>query len=166
NIRDLFSGYRGVTREVAKSIPVLARGFDVETELTLQSLYRQFVIVEIPTPYRARPEGSHSKLRTIPDGFRVLLRLFLMLQAYKPLAFFGLIGIALALGSLVSGLRPVLEYVEYRYVYTVPRAVLAAALAVMALMSGGIGIILHSTNFRLQEIEKVLVKRTPKGTGS
>ena len=59
-----------------------------------------------------------------------------------------------------------LEYVEYRYVYTVPRAVLAAALAVMALMSGGIGIILHSTNFRLQEIEKVLVKRTPKGTGS
>jgi hypothetical protein len=165
SISDLFSGYRGVTREVAKSIPVLARGFDVETELTLQSLYRQFVIVEVPTPYRARPEGSHSKLQTIPDGFRVLLRLFLMLQAYKPLTFFGTIGIVLALSSLVAGIRPVFEYVQYSYVFTVPRAVLAAALAVMSLMSVGIGLILHSTNFRLQEIEKVLVKRTPKGGG-
>jgi glycosyltransferase involved in cell wall biosynthesis len=159
-IRDLFSGYRAMTRAVVKSVPVLARGFDVETELTLQALYRQFVIREVPTPYRARPEGSFSKLRTIPDGSKVLLRLFLMLQAYKPLTFFGLIGLALLGASLATGSRPVMEYLEYRYVYTVPRAVLAAALAVMALVSTGIGMILHSTNFRLMEIEKVLVKRT------
>lgn len=159
-IRDLFSGYRAMTREVAKTVPVLARGFDVETELTLQTLYRQFVILEVPAPYGARPEGSFSKLRTIPDGSKVLLRLFLMLQAYKPLTFFGIIGLVLVAASLVAGARPVMEYLEYRYVYTVPRAVLAAALAVMALVSGGIGMILHSTNFRLQEIEKVLVKRT------
>lgn len=166
DIRDLFSGYRAMTREIAKSVPVLARGFDVETELTLQSLYRQFVIKEIPLPYRARPEGSVSKLRTIPDGLKVILRLFLMLQAYKPLTFFSVIGIALAVASLVFGLRPVMEYLEFRYVYTLPRAVLAAALAVMSLLSVGIGIILHSTNFRLQEIEKVLLKRTSAGTPS
>src|SRR5919204_4087151 len=160
DIRDLFSGYRAVTREVAKSVPVLARGFDVETELTLQALYRQFVILEVPTPYGARPSGSFSKLRTLPDGLKVLLRLFLMLQAYKPLTFFGSIGLALALASLLAGIRPVYEYLEYRYVYTLPRAVLAAGLGVMSMLSMGIGIILHSTNFRLQEIEKVLVKRS------
>jgi len=162
-ITDLFSGYRACTRELAKSVPVLARGFDVETELTLQSLYRHFVILEVPTPYRARPEGSFSKLRTIPDGSRVLLRLFLMLQAYKPLTFFSLIGLTLGALSLVIGFRPVMEFVELRYVHTLPRAVLAASLGIMALLSAGIGIILHSTNFRLQEIEKVLVKRAPHG---
>jgi len=159
-IQDVFSGFRAMSREVAKSVPVLARGFDVETELTLQTLYRNFVIREIPTPYGARPEGSFSKLRTIPDGFRVMLKLFLMLQAYKPLTFFSLLGIALALLSLLLGLRPVLEFIEFRQVYTLPRAVLAAALGVMSLLSVGIGIILHNTNFRLQEIEKVLTKRT------
>jgi glycosyltransferase involved in cell wall biosynthesis len=161
DIRDLFSGYRGMTRELVKQVPVLARGFDVETELTLQALYRGFVIREIPTPYGTRPEGSHSKLRTLPDGFRVLLKLFLMLQAYKPLTFFGSLGILCAVASLLAGSRPVIEYMEYQYVYAVPRAVLAAALAVMALLSAGIGVILHSTNFRLQEIERVLVKRAP-----
>jgi glycosyltransferase involved in cell wall biosynthesis len=160
-IQDVFSGFRVLSRDVAKSIPVLARGFDVETELTLQTLYRNFVILEIPTPYGARPEGSFSKLRTIPDGFRVMLKLFLMLQAYKPLTFFSLVGIALALLSLLLGARPVMEFIEFRQVYTLPRAVLAAALGVMSLLSAGIGIILHNTNFRLQEIEKVLTKRTP-----
>jgi glycosyltransferase involved in cell wall biosynthesis len=163
DIRDLFSGYRGMTRALVKQVPVLARGFDVETELTLQALYRGFVIKEVPTPYGARPEGSHSKLRTLPDGFRVLLRLFLMLQAYKPLTFFGSLGIVCAAASLAAGFRPVVEYMEYQYVYAVPRAVLAAALAVMTLLSVGIGVILHSTNFRLQEIERVLVKRAPVG---
>jgi glycosyltransferase involved in cell wall biosynthesis len=159
-ITDLFSGYRAMTRELVKSVPVVARGFDVETELTLQTLYRQFVIQEFPMAYRARPEGSHSKLRTIPDGMRVILRLFLMVQAYKPLTFFGLLGILLAAASLLMGARPILDYIEFRYVHTVPRAVLAAALAVMALGSVGVGILLHSTNFRIMEIEKVLLKRT------
>jgi len=163
DIRDLFSGYRAMTRAFVKNVPVLARGFDVETELTLQALYRGFVIREIPTPYGARPEGSHSKLRTIPDGFRVLLKLFLMLQSYKPLTFFGSIGILCAIASLASGVGPVIEYMQFRYVYAVPRAVLAAALAIMAMLSVGIGVILHSTNFRLQEVERVLVKRTGPG---
>ena len=165
DIRDIFSGYRGMTRAVAKSVPVLARGFDVETELTLQTLYRQFVVKEIPTPYSARPAGSHSKLRTIPDGVKVLFRLFLMLQSYKPLTFFGSIGIVALLASLLSGYQPVLEYMNYQYVYSVPRAVLAAALAVMSLLSVGIGVILHSNNYRLREVEKVLVKRTAPGNG-
>ena len=77
HVSDIFSGYRAFTRESARQIPVTTKGFDVETEITLQALYRGQVIKEMPVPYRARPAGSFSKLNTFSDGFRVLLRLFL-----------------------------------------------------------------------------------------
>ena len=95
-ISDIFSGYRAFTREAAAQIPITAAGFDVETELTLQALYRGLVIKEITAPYRARPEGSFSKLRTFSDGLLVLLKLFLILKSYKPLTFFGLCSLGLA----------------------------------------------------------------------
>src|ERR1041385_4456648 len=84
-ISDIFSGYRAFTREAAARIPITARGFDVETELTLQALYRGLVIKEVRAPYGSRPAGSFSKLRTFSDGFAVLLKLFLVLKSYKPL---------------------------------------------------------------------------------
>ena len=102
NISDIFSGYRAFTRECARSIPITSRGFDVETELTVQSLYRGMVVREIEAPYGERPAGSFSKLRTIPDGIRVLLRLFLLLRAYKPLTLFGSIFLILLLVALVG----------------------------------------------------------------
>src|SRR5437764_4093464 len=108
-ISDIFSVYRAFTREAAAQIPITARGFDVETELTLQALYRGLVIKEISAPYRARPEGSFSKLRTVSDGIAVMLKLFLILKSYKPLTFFGLSSIALLLLGLVVGSRPVYE---------------------------------------------------------
>ncbi len=102
-VSDIFSGYRVFTRESARQIPVTTKGFDIETELTLQALYRGQIIQEMPAPYRARPEGSFSKLNTFSDGFRVLLRLFLIVKSYKPLTFFG--GIALILFGLGIGGR-------------------------------------------------------------
>src|SRR5204862_584250 len=89
DISYLFAGYRAFTREAAARIPITAGGFDVETELTLQALYRGFVIKEVRAPYGSRPEGSFSKLRTFSDGFAVLLKLFLVLKSYKPLTLFG-----------------------------------------------------------------------------
>jgi glycosyltransferase involved in cell wall biosynthesis len=162
NIRDIFSGYRAMTRDLAKSVPVVARGYDVETELTLQSLYRRFLIREITAPYGLRPQGSTSKLRTLPDGIKVLLRMFLLFQSYKPLTFFGIAAIVAFLGALVSGYTPVVEYIAYRYVYSVPRAVLAAALMTISLLSAAVGIILHSVNFRLLEVEKIVLKQASK----
>jgi glycosyltransferase involved in cell wall biosynthesis len=162
NIQDIFSGYRAMTRDLAKSVPVVARGYDVETELTLQSLYRRFLIREITAPYGLRPEGSASKLRTLPDGMKVLLRMFLLFQSYKPLTFFGIAAIVTFLCALVSGYTPVIEYIEYRYVYSVPRAVLAAALVTISLLSAAVGIILHSVNFRLLEVEKIVLKQVLK----
>ena len=159
NVKDVFSGYRAFTREAALTIPITAHGFDVETELTLQALYRGLVIKEIIAPYRERPEGSFSKLSTFSDGFKVLLRLFLILKSYKPLTFFGLGSIVLLLLGLAAGSRPVYEYATERYVHTVPSAILAAALVLLAFLSLGLGIVLNSTNLRLLELEKILCKR-------
>ncbi len=159
-ITDIFSGYRAFTREAAAVIPITARGFDVETELTLQALYRGLVIKEIQAPYGARPEGSFSKLRTFSDGFAVLLKLFLVLKSYKPLTFFGSLSLLLLVLGLVAGYRPVYEYVTERYVYTVPRAVLAAALVILSFLTAGLGLILNSINLRLLEIEKLVSKRS------
>ncbi|HOC57487.1 MAG TPA: glycosyltransferase [Verrucomicrobiota bacterium] len=158
-ISDIFSGYRAFTREAAAQIPITAAGFDVETELTLQALYRGFVIKEIPAPYRARPEGSFSKLRTFSDGLAVMLKLFLILKSYKPLTFFGLCSIALVVPGLAVGFRPVYEYITERYVYAVPSAVLAAFLIMLSFFTLGLGLILNSTNLRLLELEKLICKR-------
>jgi len=158
---DIFSGYRAFTRDCVQQIPITARGFDVETELTLQALYRGLVIKEVPAPYRARPEGSFSKLNTFSDGFRVLLRLFLILKSYKPLTFFGSISILLGLFGLAVGSLPVYDYLTdpNHFVHRVPSAILAAALMIMAFFSLGLGLILNSVNLRLLELEKLITKR-------
>lgn len=162
-VSDIFSGYRVFTRAAVKQIPITARGFDVETELTLQALYRGMVIQEMPAPYRARGEGSFSKLNTFSDGFRVLLKLFLILKSYKPLTFFGGISLILLLLGLAVGSLPVYDYVTdpQHYVHRVPSAILAAALVMLSFFSLGLGLILNSVNLRLLELEKLVVK-TPR----
>lgn len=158
-VNDIFSGYRVFSRDATLQIPITAHGFDVETELTLQALYRGLVIKEIPVPYRSRPEGSFSKLRTVSDGFRVLLKLFLILKSYKPLTFFGLCSIVILLSGLAAGARPVYEFATERYIHALPSAVLAAALMLLASFTLGLGLILNSTNLRLLELEKLICKR-------
>lgn len=155
-VPDVFSGYRAFSRSAVEAIPVTARGFDVETELTLQALYRGLVLKEISAPYRERPAGSFSKLNTVSDGLRVLLKLFLILKSYRPLTCFGIGSILLFVLGLVVGARPVYEYITLRYVYAVPSAVLAAALVLLSGLSLGVGLILNTVNLRLLEIETIV----------
>lgn len=160
SVSDIFSGYRAFTRESIRQIPITAKGFDVETELTLQALYRGQVIKEMPAPYRSRPAGSFSKLNTFSDGILVLLRLFLILKSYKPLTFFGGGSLLLFALGLLAGIRPVYEYIDERYVRAMPSAILAAALVMLAFFSLGLGLILNSMNLRLLELEKLLTKES------
>ena len=158
HISDIFSGYRAFTREAAKVIPITAMGFDVETELTLQALYRGLVIKEVQAAYGARPDGSISKLQTGPDGLLVLVRLFMIIKSYKPLTFFGLWSIFFMVAGLAVGSRPVFEFIEMRYIYAVPSAILTAALVILSFSSLGLGLILNSVNLRLLEVEKLIRK--------
>jgi len=159
NVSDIFSGYRVFTRDSARQIPVTTKGFDIETELTLQALYRGQIIKEMPAPYRARPEGSFSKLNTFSDGFRVLLRLFLIVKSYKPLTFFGSVALVLFLFGLLAGAMPIYEFVTEHYVHRVPSAILAASLIMLSFFSLGLGLILNSMNLRLLELEQLIAKR-------
>ena len=95
NLSDIMSGYRAYSRELVQSIPILSSGFEVETEMTIRILDYGFRIKEVPLPYRERPEGSVSKLRTFHDGFWVLAEIARIAKAYKPFTFFGCIGLAL-----------------------------------------------------------------------
>jgi hypothetical protein len=158
DINDIFSGYRAFTWEAAKLIPITARGFDVETELTLQALYRGLVIKEVEAPYGERPDGSESKLKTGPDGIRVLLKLFLMIRSYKPLTFFGGLGLVLFIAGMLVSIWPVEEFLIEHFVRSVPSAVLAAALVILSAFSVGLGLVLNSINLRLLEVEKLIRK--------
>ena len=91
NLSDIMSGYRAFSRELVQSIPILSSGFEVETEMTIRILDYGFRIKEVPLPYRERPEGSVSKLRTFHDGFRVLAEIARITKAYKPFTFFGVL---------------------------------------------------------------------------
>jgi glycosyltransferase involved in cell wall biosynthesis len=163
DLHDIFSGYRAFTREAARLIPITSRGFDVETELTLQALYRGLVIKEIEAPYGNRPEGSSSKLKTGSDGFLVLLKLFLMIRSYKPLTVFGSLGIFLFVIGAIVGVKPTYEFIAFHKVTAVASAILAPSLVILSAFSVGLGLLLNSINLRLLEVEK-LVTRPPLQT--
>ncbi|MFM8312956.1 MAG: glycosyltransferase family 2 protein, partial [Deltaproteobacteria bacterium] len=94
---DICSGYRVMTHYFVKNIPLLRKGFEVETELTVYSLINEFNVIEIPLSYGERPENSHSKLRTFSDGYKVVLTIIWLMRDLRPLVFFGLGSLGLVL---------------------------------------------------------------------
>jgi len=154
------SGYRAFNRNVVKHIPIVSSGFEVETEMTLQMLYYKLKIVEIDIPYRERPLGSESKLRTFHDGFRVLWKIFSLLRAFKPLTFFGGLALFFLVCGLLAGILPVHDYFTdpNHYVRHVPLAILAAGLITLSAGCVSLGILLHAINWRLLELHNVLTR--------
>ena len=154
------SGYRAYSRELVQSIPILSSGFEVETEMTIRILDYGFRIKEVPLPYRERPEGSVSKLRTFHDGFRVLAEIARIAKAYKPFTFFGSIGLAFILAGGISGIWVILDYLEDEYVNKVPTAILATGFMLLGFGSMGIGILLNTISYRFRENMRQLHKIT------
>ncbi|MGE0615707.1 MAG: glycosyltransferase family 2 protein [Bacteriovoracia bacterium] len=144
-VTDVLSGFRAFSRSFVKSVPLVSVGFTIETEMTMQAVAKGFSLREIPIEYGARPEGSFSKLRTYSDGTIVLATIVDIFKNYKPLTFFGGLCVLLGVISAIVGSAPVMDFFTTGVVVHVPRAVLAAALAIMAMLSLGIGLILDST---------------------
>jgi glycosyltransferase involved in cell wall biosynthesis len=151
-LTDAMSGYRAFSCRFVKTMPVLSHGFEIETEMTLHALEHRFPVVEVGVPYGERPEGSASKLHTFRDGLRVLGTIFRLYKDYRPMAFFGLLGLAfLALGT-AAGVLVTIEFLEYGQVIGVARAVLAVACGIVGVLSLATGAILDTVNRRAREI--------------
>lgn len=161
-LQDIMSGYRAFTREVAKSIPIMAYGFDIETEMTVQCLYRKWVIREVPVEYRERPEGSVSKLSTFRDGFKVIRRILALFRSYKPLTFFGGMGIVFFVLSLSSGLWAWFGGWSENSGYRLSVIIGSATLMAMSLGAVAIGVIVQLVNFRFLELDSVLRRRAKR----
>jgi len=154
--QDLFSGYRVLTRRFLQSAPLIARGFEVEAELSLQAVVQGFRTAEVPIRYRARPEASPSKLKTYRDGTRILLAILTFFRDYRPLTFFGLLGLFFLALSLAGGAVVVTEFLTTGLVPRLPLAVLSAALFILSALSFTCGVLLSSINRRSAEIAALI----------
>lgn len=141
---DVMSGYRAFSREFVRTVPLLSGGFEIETEMTLQAVAKGYRFREVAVSYGRRPEGSRSKLDTFSDGFLVLRTVLIILKDYKPLYFFTCTAVLFALLSVAAGWGPVQDYMRTGLVPRFPSAILAAALAVLAGISLGVGLILDT----------------------
>ena len=154
--RDLFSGYRVLTRRFLEVSPLLSRGFEVEAELSLQAVAQCFRTAEVPVRYRARHEDSASKLHTYRDGTRIFLAILTFFRDYRPLTFFGLLALFFLVLSLAGGGVVVTEFLRTGLVPRLPLAVLSAALFILSALSFTCGVLLSSINRRSAELAALI----------
>jgi glycosyltransferase involved in cell wall biosynthesis len=149
-LTDVLSGYRVLSRLFVDVVYLRRSGFEVETEMTLQALTKHLAVAETPVEYGARPDESPSKLNTFGDGWLIVKCIALLFKDYRPLFAFTGIAILLVIASLIAGSAPIRDYIETSYVLHIPRAILAAGLGILALISLTAGLILD-TVARLHE---------------
>jgi glycosyltransferase involved in cell wall biosynthesis len=154
-VRDMLSGYRVMSRRFVKSFPALATGFETETELTVHALELRCAIAEVETPYRVRPAGSQSKLRTFRDGFRILRTIVKLVKEERPLAFFTGTAALSALLALLLAWPLLVTYLETGLVPRFPTAILVTGLMVLAFMSFVAGLILDSVTHGRRELKRL-----------
>jgi glycosyltransferase involved in cell wall biosynthesis len=152
-LTDVLSGFRVMTREFVRGIPIAGQGFEIEAELTIKALERNFRLVEVPIDLRARPKGSQTKIRVVSDGYRILWTILLLFRDYRPMTFFGGLGLVLVLIGLIPGAVVITEYFETGLVARFPSAILAAALEIVGVLLMGVGLVLSAVSRRFQELE-------------
>ncbi len=142
DVRDIMTGYRAFSRLFVKTFPVLSKGFEIETEMTIHALDKNFLLKEIPVAYRDRPEGSVSKLNTVKDGLKVLKTIGGLFRNYRPLRFFTWIAALFWLVSLIFFLPVLVEYIQTGLVPRFPTLIVCAALAAAGVVAEVCGLIL------------------------
>jgi glycosyltransferase involved in cell wall biosynthesis len=167
-LSDVLSGYRAFSRRFVKTVPVLSRGFEIETEITLHALEHRVPVIEMPIAYGARPPGSESKLHTFRDGYRVLATILRLYKDYRPLQFFGIPGAALLLIGIAVGFIVVREFLELGQVVGVARAVFAVFSCLFGMVAMATALVLETVNRRAGELYVLvadhLITRNPLPT--
>ncbi len=157
SIKDIMTGYRAFSYDFVKTFPVLSHGFEIETEMTIHAVYNNMQIDNVIVDYRDRPEGSTSKLDTFGDGFRVLGTIFNLYRNYKPLGFYGLLALLLAVVSVCFFIPILTDYVHTGLVAKFPTLIVCGFVMLAAIQSLFSGLILSNlerNNRRSFEMER------------
>jgi glycosyltransferase involved in cell wall biosynthesis len=160
---DILSGYRVFSRRFVKSFPGLSHAFEIETELAVHALDLQLAVAEIATPYYPRPQGSVSKLNTWRDGLRILFTIVSLYRSERPLAFFSVIGVGLAIFAVGLAIPIFVTYFEQGIVPRLPTAVLSTGLMLLAFLSIVAGLVLDTVTKGRREMKLIayLQQRAP-----
>jgi len=141
-VKNIMTGYRAFSRMFVKSFPVLSKGFEIETEMTIHAVDKNFLLEEIPVVYRDRPEGSDSKLNTFSDGMKVLKTIATLFREYRPFAFFSLIAAVLWTITLILFVPVFVDYIQTGLVPRFPTLIVSGVIAVLGMLLWVCGIIL------------------------
>jgi glycosyltransferase involved in cell wall biosynthesis len=160
DIKDIMTGYRVFSYQFAKSFPVLSKGFEIETEMSIYAVDRNMQVDNVIIDYRDRPDGSESKLNTFSDGMKVIMTIIRLYKNYKPFRFFGLMSGFLAIISILFFVPVLIDYLQTGIVERFPTLIVCGFVMVMAMLLFMVGTILaalrvkdkHDFEYKLQEI--------------
>ena len=143
NIKDIMTGYRAFSYDFVKGFPILSKGFEIETEMTIHAVDKNFKVVEIPVQYRDRPEGSVSKLNTISDGIKVLKTIGRLFEEYRPALFFNIMASIFLILFLIFFSPVLIEYFKTGVVPRFPTLIVSTLFGVIAILLWITGVILE-----------------------
>lgn len=166
HVRDIMTGYRAFSRLFVKSFPVLSKGFEIETEMTIHALDKNFLLQEVPVTYRDRPEGSESKLNTVSDGMKVLKTIASLFREYKPFLFFSIIAAVLWIAAAAFFVPVLLDYFATGQVLRFPTVIVTGIVAVVGTLMWMCGIILEVVIKKHRQLYELLLNQMTAMTQS
>lgn len=158
---DIFSGYRAFSHAFLASFPCHSQGFEIETELSVHALQLNLPVAEIPTPYAARPQGSHSKLRTYHDGARIAGLILHLFASEKPLRFFGLLALLAAFASTMLFIPVLTTYLDTGLVPRQPTLIASIGAMLAAILLAVTGLLLQHTTSARREVKLLTYLTSP-----
>ncbi|MBQ6840655.1 MAG: glycosyltransferase [Bacilli bacterium] len=156
-VKDIMTGYRAFSYEFVKGFPVLSKGFEIETEMTIHAVDKNYRLVEVPVNYKDRPEGSESKLNTYKDGAKVLKTIAVLFKEYKPAAFFNIFAFIFLVLALILGVPVVVEFYKTSMVPRFPSLIVASIFLVISLLLWVSGVILQVIVKKHKQLYEILM---------
>lgn len=144
DIKDIMTGYRAFSYNFVKTFPVLSRGFEIETEMSIHAIDKNMQVENVIIEYRNRPEGSMSKLNTYSDGIRVLRTIFRLFRTYKPMSFFAIFAALLTIISAVFFIPVLITYIQTGLVPNFPTLIVCGFTFIAAILSFFCGLLLST----------------------
>lgn len=163
DVRDIMTGYRAFSYEFVKTFPVLSKGFEIETEMTIHALDKNFLLKEVKVGYRDRPAGSVSKLNTYRDGFRVLKTIGRLFKEYKPTIFFSLLSLLFLIISFAFGIPVFAEYFKTGLVPRYPTLIFSGFMLMIAIILFACGLILEVVVKKHRQLFELMLINTKRG---